>query len=191
MTDHDEDPALDEAEISTQEAPLHGAPENDPVILSELPHFKIVAYWFQIYNKLTGLTILPDERATLLAKELLGILGSNVPLAHQAVDYYFENWRDLWFAQKRMPRDTPPEKRQWSFTFSSFVKNIQEILSLMQEAPAKQKAAPERWSTGGSFTPEVISDEERAKNKEKIAEMMQKLGISKGFSTGIKVPVQA
>ena len=61
----------------------------------------------------------------------------------------------------------------------------------MQEAPAKQKAAPERWSTGGSFTPEVISDEERAKNKEKIAEMMQKLGISKGFSTGIKVPVQA
>ena len=171
--------------------PLHESPENDPVILSELPHFKIVAYWFKIYNKLTGLTILPDERATLFAKELLGILGNNALLAHQAIDYYFDNWRDLWFAQKRMPRDTPPENRQWSFTFSSFVKNIQEILSLMQEVPANPKAAPERWSTGESFVPLEISDEERAKNKEKITELMQKFGVSKGFPKGLKVPAQA
>ncbi len=165
----------------TQEPNPSGALTNYPVILSEVPHFQIAGYWFRKYNQVTGLTIMPDDRANLAAKDLFRVLGSDIKLAERAVDYYFDNWRDLWFACKRMPKETPPEKRQWSFAFSSFVKNIQEILSLMQTSPtqANTSAAPQRWSSGISFEDTAISEEERAENAKKLSGFIQNLEVSK------------
>ncbi len=148
----------------------------------ELPQFQIVGYWFQKFNKITSLTILPDERANLAAKELFEVLGKDIKLGLRAVDYYFDNWRDLWFAYKRMPKETPLEKRQWSFAFSSFAKNIQEILSLMQSSPSQERSIPERWSSGISFNQPEISEEERAENSKKLAGFMQKLSMAKWVS---------
>lgn len=164
-----------------QEPKLCGASPNEPAILSEVPHFQIAGYWFRKYNLITGLTIMPDDRANLAAKDLFGVLGSNIKLAERAVDYYFDNWRDLWFACKRMPKETPPEKRQWSFTFLSFVKNIQEILSLMQTSPSQTNAntAQPRWSSGISFEDTAISEEERAENAKKLSGLLQNLKAAK------------
>lgn len=162
-----------------EEAPPRGALPNEPVILSELSHFQIAGYWFKKYNQITGITIMPDERANLMAKDLFEVLGKNSSLAYHAIDYYFDNWRDLWFACKRMPKDTSPEKRQWSFTFSSFVKNIQEILSLMQTPPTPASTVPKRWSSGISFEDHEVSDEERAENAKKLAGFIHNLGVAK------------
>jgi hypothetical protein len=125
---------------------------------------------------------MPDDRANLAAKELFRVLGSNIKLGERAIDFYFNNWRDLWFACKRMPKETPPEKRQWSFAFSSFAKNIQEILSLMQASPVQEntRAALQRWSSGISFDDTKITEEERVQNAKKLSGFMQQLQKSKG-----------
>ena len=167
-----------------QETSSRGASANEPLIFSELPQFKIAGYWFKKYNQVTGITLLPDERANFAAKELFEVLGKNNTLAQRAVEYYFENWRELWFAQKRMPKETPLEKRQWSFTFLSFTKNIQEILSLMQASPTStgSRTTPERWSTGISFDGEHIPEEERVENARKLSDFVQTLGKTKRVS---------
>jgi|GEM_PF-4436801 len=173
-----------EDQTPIQETSSRGASANEPIIFSELPQFRIAGYWFRKYNQVTGITLLPDERANHAAKELYEALGKNNTLAQRAVDYYFENWRELWFAQKRMPKETPLEKRQWSFTFISFTKNIQEILSLMQASPTSTspQTTPERWSTGISFDEEHIPEEERAENARKLASFVQNLGKTKRVS---------
>jgi len=50
-----------------------------------------------------------------------------------------------------------------------------------EEAPLKRKAALERWSTGRSFAPAEISDEEMAKIKKKSQKSCKNGAFSRGF----------
>ena len=138
---------------------------------SEIPHFKIAVKWFHTFTKLTGITIMPDERSILAAKKLLEFLDGNINLALDAVDYYFDNWQELWFACERTTRKGPKESRVWEFRFGSFTtpENIQEILSKMKSNPVKAEiSAP--YSTGAPPIPdcELATPEQTRKALSKI-----------------------
>jgi len=178
----EEEPRARESVPDPEDTPTRGATPGEPESPSGFPQFQIAGYWFRKFNQVTGVTIMPDERANIASRQLLEILGQNYSLAQRAVDYYFENWRDLWFACKRMPRDTAPEKRQWAFAFSSFVKNIQEILSLMQAAPPPKRAVPERWSTGISFDEIDDKDDATPEQRENILKRLKTFTADKALA---------
>lgn len=143
-----------------------GASVREPVIVSELPHFTLASYWYKRFNAVTATTMLPDDRANLGAKKLLETLGGNLDLALKCVDYYFDNWRDLWFACTRASRNAPPESKQCEFRFGSFANpdNFQEILSRLKAVQPAQAAEPRSWSTGLE-----IRDDDLASPKERTA----------------------
>lgn len=170
----EETPAREEQPPQQNEEPA-GAPAAYHEDETAVPQFKIASYWFRKYNQVTGLTLMPDERANLLGKELLSLLGGNIALAQRAVDYYFDHWRELWFACKRASKDTPMDRRQWAFSFMSFVKNIQEILSLMQNAAPAKKNQTERWCSADVFGQEEIPEAERKENAQKLSAFIASL----------------
>jgi len=145
---------------------IRGAELQVPItqLHTEIPHLKITERWFKKFNKITGITTLPDERSILAAKKLLEFLNGNINTALNAVDYYFENWQDLWFACDKATRKGSRESRIWEFRFGSFStpENIQEILSKMKSLPKKAESR-EPYSTGAPPVPddELATPEQR------------------------------
>jgi hypothetical protein len=168
-------------EEAHQEAPLPRGADPDyipPQI--ESPHFKIASEWFKRFNKTTGLTTMPDERSMLAAKKLLKFLGGDQALALKAVDYYFDNWQDLWFACARASRKNPKETRAWEFRFDSFAspENIQEILSKMMSVPNQAKGIQEPWCSAPPLPPRA-PEEVRKADAQQLHEFVANLGKAK------------
>lgn len=143
-----------------------------PMLPAEIPHFAIASAWFKRFNQATGLTTQPDERCNLAAKKLLEFLGGDLRLAMQGVEYYFNNWQDLWFACEKKSRSGARETRQWEFRFGSFAnpENFQEILSRMKSTPVARKEQ-ENWS---SAAPPVPDDE--LATPDEVAAVLGKIG---------------
>lgn len=135
-------------------------------------HFKIANTWYHRFNELTGITTMPDERANLASKKVLEFLGGNLNLAMKAIDFYFENWRDLWFACSKQSRGAPRESRQAEFRFGSFAStdNLTELLSRIKLLPQESKKQTEPWSTAAPAVPddELASKEQKDKAFEKF-----------------------
>jgi len=164
-------------ESAPQEAPLpRGADPDYQVPEIKSPHFKIASEWFKYFNKKTGLTTMPDDRAMLAAKKLLEFLGGDQALALKAVDYYFENWQDLWFACDRATRKSPREARVWEFRFSSFAspENVQEILSKMKSTPSQPKGLRDPWCSAPPLPP-VAPEEVRTAGANQLHEFVANL----------------
>lgn len=136
------------------------------------PHFRITAAWFKRFNKITGITTMPDERSNLAAKKLLEFLGGDIKLALQTVDYYFDNWRDLWFACDKATRKSSVESRKCEFRFGSFAtpENIQEIVSKMKTPSPVLHQTSQPWSTASPVVPddELASPAQRAEALKKF-----------------------
>jgi len=171
---------LGEEKEEEKEQEKREEPRAREVFSQQKPTYKqaeqLAARWFGRFNTLTGLKTIPDTKAIELSRRLLAFLGNDLDMAYLAVDYYFSNWRELWFACERNSRTDSVDKRKWEFRFSSFTdpENFQEILSrLTRQTEAKS------WTTA---VPLVDNEPEDPEKKEKALQRMREFLKYKHFA---------
>jgi hypothetical protein len=88
-------------------------------------------------------------------------VGMHAEIVIDAIRYYFEHWRTIWFACSRDTWKGPPESRRCEFTIHSIEKNLQELLSKMHSHA--QRKEPQTWSTSSLTTDDLkpITEEGR------------------------------
>lgn len=124
------------------------------------PHFACVARWFRAMTTATGIPILPDERDFLAGRELLASLGGDTATLDRLTDYYFANWRGIWWA-----RDKTTGKPD--FSFRSFKAHATELIGKISEPKRNE---PKSWSTASApvADEEIITPEQMAAVKSKL-----------------------
>jgi hypothetical protein len=100
------------------------------------PHFACVMYWYKRLAHATATTVQPDERDNLAGRDLLASLGGDTALFNKLTDYFFDNWRDVWFAREKDGRA--------SFAFRRFASNAKELIPRIKPV---RSAEPKSWST--------------------------------------------
>ena len=114
------------------------------------PHFACVMYWYKRLAQATATTVQPDERDNLAGRDLLASLGGDTALFNKLTDYFFDNWRDVWFAHEKDGRA--------SFAFRRFAANAKELIPRIKPV---RSAEPKSWSTAAPEKDEPLATPEQ------------------------------
>jgi hypothetical protein len=156
-------------------APTRDDASNQKTEEKDLPALArhVATFWSGQYVLATGVTIVPDTATLRSAANMVRTAGLRADVVNKAIAYYFEHWREFWFACSRDSWKGPPESRRCEFSIKSLEKNLPEVLSRMASKPAQR----EHWSTS-VLKPEDyrISEEEQRNNTRKLGAFVRSLG---------------
>lgn len=99
---------------------------SEPVSLS--PSRELLFAWYKNFAKETAITTQPSEDDVKAAIEAMKQLQNDVSAGLKANAYYWEHWRDLWFAYKSSDKQKPQGQRRPDYSFRAFARNITSCL---------------------------------------------------------------
>lgn len=156
-------------------APARDDASNQKTEEKDLPVLarQVATFWSGQYGLATGVTIVPDTATLRSAANMVKTAGMHVDVVIKAIAYYFEHWREFWFACSRDSWKGPTDTRRCEFSIQSLEKNLPEVFSRMASEPVRKGD----WSTS-SLKPEDyrISEEERRNNTGKLGKFVRSLG---------------
>jgi len=143
--------------------------EEDVKVLAQ----RVADFWIEQYHQATGIPIAPNPITFRSAANMVRTAGMHADVVIKAIQYYFEHWREFWFACSRDSWKGPTDTRRCEFSIQSLEKNLPEVFSRMASEPVRKGD----WSTS-SMKPEDyrISEEERKNNTGKLGAFVRSLG---------------
>lgn len=97
-----------------------------PVSLS--PSRELLFAWYKNFAKETAITAQPSEEDFKAAIDAMRQLKGDISVGLMANAYYWEHWKDLWFAYKYGDKQKPPGQRRPDYSFRAFARNITSCL---------------------------------------------------------------
>lgn len=119
------------------------APAGRPVIRIETeetppapPHHELVERWFRRFSSETSMLVSPRADDYKQGRELFDALGGRLDDLQAALDMYFCQYRQLWYAVSRATQRLPDAQKKPEWSFRSFCTRYTEIVLAAKNASA-------------------------------------------------------